>query len=231
MESAYQIYAGEITAKGKAYLVIRRCRAGELDELLCRGRQELLGMGAAELFVSSRVPEAPLSEGAWDGFSLTHVRDMLWMERDLAQLPQRPERLTLEPLTREWGGAWLTLHNECFFEMPNSATYGPQDLERALEEGHRCGFAVVNGVRAGVYELDLTQELPEIEGIALHKDVRGCGLGRELLWRAMELLAESGFARCKLLVSSDNESAFSLYRRTGFKAAGIQSKWFQMLPN
>lgn len=231
MQSAYQIYAGEITAKGKGYLVIKRCRTGELDELLLRGRQELLSQGATELFVTSRDPGAPLEEG-WQGdCRLEFARDMMELQRDLTQLPGRPMRLTLEPLTRGRGGAWLALHNECFFEMPNSATYGPADLDRALEEGHRCGFAVVDGVTAGVYELDLTQEPPEIEGIALRKGVRGRGLGRELLYGVMEVLATAGHTRCKLLVATDNEHAFSLYRRTGFKAAGIQSRWFRMLPN
>ncbi|MEJ5965755.1 GNAT family N-acetyltransferase [Flavonifractor porci] len=231
MRPIYQIYPGEITAKGKAYLVIEQCRADELDEVLAQGREKLLSLGATELFVTSHDPAAPLEEGCREGCRLEFVRDMLILQRDLSQLPGQCQRLSMEPLTRERGGAWLALHNECFFEMPNSATYGPQDLDRALEEGHRCGFAVVNGVRIGVYELDLTQEIPEIEGIALHKDVRGQGLGRELLRGAMALLGEAGFDQCKLLVASDNESAFSLYRRTGFKAAGIQSKWFRMLPN
>lgn len=231
MESAYQIYAEEITAKGKGYLVIRRCRTGELDELLCRGRQELLSLGATELLVTSRDPGAPLEEGQQGDCRLEFVRDLLELQRDLTELPGHPSRLRLEPLTRERGGAWMALHNECFFEMPNSATYGPADLERALEEGHCCGFAVVDGVTVGVYELDLTQEPPEIEGIALHKDVRGRGFGRELLYGTMELLAGAGYPRCKLLVATDNESAFSLYRRTGFKAAGLQSRWFRMLPN
>lgn len=230
MESAYQIFAAEITAKGKGYLVIQHCRTGELDELLCRGRQELLSLGATELLVTSRDPGAPLEEG-WQGdCRLEFVRDLLELQRDLSQLPGQPQRLSLEPLTRERGGAWLALHNGCFLKCPIPPLMGP-DLDRALEEGHRCGFAVVNGVRVGVYELDLTQEVPEIEGIALQKDVRGQGLGRELLWGTMALLAEAGADRCKLLVASDNESAFSLYRRTGFKAAGIKSKWFRMLPN
>ena len=231
MRPIYQLYPGEITAKGKAYLVVEQCRADELDEVLAQGREKLLGLGATELFVTSRDPGAPLEEGRQEGCRLEFVRDMLVLQRDLSQLPGKPERLGLEPLTRERGGAWLALHNGCFFEMPNSATYGPRDLDRALEEGHRCGFALVDGVRVGVYELDLTQEVPEIEGIALQKEVRGQGLGRELLWGVMALLAEAGFDRCKLLVASDNESAFSLYRRTGFRAAGIQSKWFRMLPN
>ena len=181
--------------------------------------------------MTSHDPSAPLEEDRRGDCRLEFVRDMLELQRDLAELPGAPVRLSLEPLTRERGGAWLALHNECFFEMPNSATYGAKDLERALEEGHSCGFAVVDGVRAGVYELDLTQEVPEIEGIALRKELRGCGLGRELLWGTMGLLAQAGYGRCKLLVASDNESAFSLYRRTGFRAAGIQSKWFRMLPD
>lgn len=231
MESAYQIYGNEITAKGKGYLVICRCRTGELEELLCRGRQELLSLGATELLVTSRDPGAPLEEGAMGECRLEFVRDMLELQRELTRLPGSPVRLELKPLNRERGGAWLALHNECFFEMPNSATYGPADLERALEEGHRSGFAVLHGVPVGIYELDLTQDLPEIEGIAIHKDFRSRGLGRELLYGTMELLAGMGCTRCRLLVATDNENAFSLYRRTGFRAAGIQSRWFRMLPN
>ena len=155
MESAYEIFAGEIAAKGTAYLVLQHCRAGELEELLSRGRAELLGLGASELYVTSRDPAAPLSEGVWEDFRLEFARDMLWMERELADTPPAVG-ITLEPLTRERGGAWMTLHNACFFDAPNSSTYGPNDLERAMAEGHRCGFAVVDGVLAGVYELDLT---------------------------------------------------------------------------
>lgn len=229
MESSYEIFTGEIAAKGKAYLVIRRCRTGELEELLSRGREKLLGLGASELFVTSQDPLAPLSEGMWEGFRLEFVRDMLELERELAPLPGA-DRVVLEPLTRERGGTWMTLHNACFFDMPNSATYGPSDLERAMEKGHRCGFVVVDGVTAGVYELDLTQEPPEIEGIALQKEFRGKGLGRQLLYAAMGELAGQGASRCTLLVATDNISAFSLYRSAGFRAAGIRSRWFQMLP-
>lgn len=231
MRPIYQIYPGEITAKGKAYLVVEQCRPDELDEVLAQGREKLLSLGATELYVTSRAPGAPLETGCRAGCRLEFVRDMLLLQRDLSPLPRSAGRLALEPLTRARGGAWLALHNECFFEMPNSATYGPADLERALEEGHRCGFALAGGVPAGVYELDLTQDPPEIEGIALHKDMRGQGLGRELLSGVMELLAAEGCPSCRLLVASDNEAAFTLYRRMGFKAAGIQSKWFRMLPN
>ncbi|WP_297213614.1 GNAT family N-acetyltransferase [uncultured Flavonifractor sp.] len=229
MEAAYEIFAGEIAAKGTGYLAIRRCRTAELGEQLSRGREELLGLGASQLLVTSSDPEAPLFEGEWDGFSLVHARDLLWMERELTALPPHQEEVELCPLTRGRGGTWLTLHNACFFDMPNSATYGPLDLERALSPEFVCGFVQHDQVPVGVYELDLSGETPVIDGIALHKDFRGRGLGKSLLSAVLELLAERGYPCCRLLVATDNQRAFSLYRSAGFRAEGVRSRWFQML--
>lgn len=229
MKPEYQVFAEEIPAKGKGYLALRRCKSEEVNELLSRGREELLSLGATELFVASTAPEAPLTEGSWDGFSLVHVRDMLWMERDLGPIPAETEGVSLAPLTRERGGTWLTLHNECFFDMPNSATYGSKDLERALSSEYCCGFVQWRDIPVGVYELDMSHIPPIIEGIALHKDFRGKGLGRKLLAAVLCCLSHKGYQRCRLLVATDNDSAFALYRSMGFKAAGVQSQWFQML--
>ena len=228
MKPVYRIYDQEIAAKGKGYLVLQSCRGEEADELLRRGREELLALGATELYVTSRAPAAPLEEGVRAGCRLVHARDMLWMERGL-EPPLGAEGLTLEPLERARGGAWIALHNACFFDMPNSATYGPRDLDRALSPGHDCGFALWQGALAGVYELDLTGEVPEIEGIALKEDLRGRGLGRSLLGAAMARLGERGFARCGLLVATDNAPAFALYRAAGFRVAEVRSRWFRML--
>lgn len=229
MKPIYQLYPNEIGAKGKAYLALRRCRAEDVDEALQRGREELLRQGATELYVTSSDPAAPLEEGVRAGCRLVHARDMLWMERELRNLLADTGAVSLVPLERSRGGAWLTLHNECFFDMPNSATYGPRDLERALSSGCDCGFAYWNDIPVGVYELELSQELPEVEGIALCKDFRGKGLGRSLLAAVLAHLSDSGYRRCRLLVATDNVNAFGLYRSMGFKAAGVQSQWFQML--
>ena len=113
--------------------------------------------------------------------------------------------------------------------MPNSATYGPRDLERALSSEFACGFVQWRDIPVGVYELDLSQDVPVIDGIALHKDFRGKGLGRELLAAVLSQLADRGYRRCRLMVATDNENAFALYRAMGFRAAGVQSQWFQML--
>ena len=126
----------------------------------------LLALGAAELYVTSRAPAAPLEEGPRAGCHLVHARDILWMEREL-EPPLGAGGLALEPLDRARGGAWLALHNACFFDMPNSATYGPRDLDRALSTGHDCGFALWRGALAGVYELDLTGALAQYMDEAL----------------------------------------------------------------
>ena len=84
----------------------------------------------------------------------------------------------------------------------------------------------------GVYELALAGEMPEIAGIAIHPDFQGKGLGRALLRAVLaELagLAGLGCGRCRLLVATDNGRAFSLYRREGFRAAVVKSRWFQMI--
>lgn len=81
----------------------------------------------------------------------------------------------------------------------------------------------------GVYELALAGEMPEIAGIAIHPDFQGKGLGRALLRAVLAELAGLGCGRCRLLVATDNGRAFSLYRREGFRAAAVKSRWFQMI--
>lgn len=228
MQPIYQIYPEEIAAKGRGYLALRRCRREDVDEALAKGREKLLALGATEIYVTSSDPAAPLEEGERAGCRLTHVRDMLWMERELSALPPQLEDVALEELTRARGGAWLTLHNACFFDLPNSATYGPQALERALSQGWQCGFLNWKGIPVGVYELSLAGELPELEGLAVHEDYRSRGLGRALLYALLGCLAGQGYSRCRLLVATDNAPAFALCRSAGFKAAGIQGQWFSM---
>ncbi len=229
MEPEYRVITREIDAKDKGYLLIRRCPPEALRDTVRRGANQLLEAGASLLFAASLDPDAPLSEGTGQGFKLLPAHEMVRMER-AADAPRPAGVLTLEPLTRQKGGQWLTLHNECFFDVPNSATYGPEELERALNPGQFCGFVLRAGVPVGLYELDCTGDIPEIAGIGLLKDVRGQGLGTELLRACLALLASSGAERCFLRVSTANEAACGLYRRTGFVQTAVVSRWYQILP-
>lgn len=229
MEPELKLYTNEIPAKGKGYFVLEKCWPDQLDEAVRRGSRDLLAQGATAIYVCSRDPAAVLCAGQETGYRLEFRHDMLRMERALPA-PSQPRRLTLEPMRREKSGAWLAIYNESFFDVPNSATYGQSDLAQVLEDGSACGFAMLDGVPVGVYELSFKERnCPEIEGIGLLKGARGKGLGRELLYAAMELLAELGHERTHLRVSTANENAYALYRSAGFTVTELISHWYEVI--
>lgn len=80
----------------------------------------------------------------------------------------------------------------------------------------------------GIYELNPEGECPEIAGIALRNTFRGQGLGRELLRSVMNLLAGKDYTRCKLLVSTDNIPALTLYRSEGFGEDLVRGSWYEV---
>ena len=229
MAPDYQIITREIPAKGKGYIIIRKCGPDQVAQVLRRAASELLGQGASLIYAASIDPAAPLVAG--EGYTLEHAHDMLGMERSLAD-PDRPRpegRLTLEPLTRAKGGAWLCLLNESFFDVPNSSTNDEADLRDFLEGPYRCGFALLDGAPVGVYECGFKKESPEIGSIGLSRDFRGRGLGRELLLSVMELLAGLGYEKCWLQVSTANEAAYPLYQSVGVTLDRVLSRWYQVI--
>ncbi len=229
MEPEYSVITKEITAKGKGYLVIRKCPPDKLSDTVRRGARELLEAGASLLYAASADPAAPLAEGIWGNCRLSFCHDMLRMERALDKSIAGADEIVLEGLCREKWGQWLTLYNEGFFHVPNSATYDHKDLVRCMEESSRCGFAVAKGVAVGVYELNLQGECPEIEGIALVKSARGKGLGRALLRACMAELAGLGYNSCCLRMSTANEAALRLYQEEGFFQTDVVGRWYQIL--
>ena len=230
MQPELDIITRETPAKGKGYMKIRRRWPDQVDSLIRQGSRSLLLQGATEIYAASMDPAAPLAEGSGEGYRLEFRHDMLRLERPLDRTCPLPEgKLTLEPLSREKVGQWLTLYNECFFDVPNSATFGRNDLERAQAEGSRCGLALLDGVPVGVYLLGFQEDDPEIEGIGLCKDFRGRGLGRELLYSVMALLAQEGFDRAWLSVSTANTQAYPLYQSAGFVQTRLISHWYQVI--
>jgi ribosomal protein S18 acetylase RimI-like enzyme len=55
-----------------------------------------------------------------------------------------------------------------------------------------------------------------LNGLGISSALRGQGLGRELLYRVMEIAAEGGAKRIALEVDSVNEAAYPLYLSAGF---------------
>lgn len=219
----------EIAPKGKGYVVFRRCPAAELPAALDREAAALFALSAEHVYAASTDPDTPLGEGNVGPWSLAYVHDMLAMYGELGPDRPRPEgRLTLEPLTRESGAEWLSIYNESFHSVPNSATYGEKELEQILGPEYRCGFALEQGKRVGVFELGYKKEFPEIGSIGLSANARGNGLGRELLLSVMDLIAGQGYAKCWLQVSTANAAAYALYQSVGFTLDRVLSQWFEV---
>lgn len=219
----------EVGPKGKGYVVIRHCPPGELATTLGGEVSTLLQAGARRVYAASTDPDAPLAAGRLGCWDLQFVHDMLGMGGNLGQDRPRPaHRLKLEPLTRESGAEWLRIYNESFFAVPNSATYGQEELEEILGAPYRCGFALLDGVRVGIYECGFKKEFPEIGAIGLLAPFQGQGLGRELLLTVMDDLAELGHAQCWLQVSTANRAAYELYQSVGFTLDRVLSRWFEV---
>ncbi len=220
----------EIAPKGKAYLVVRQGPGGAaLEEALADRIGALREQGAEHIYLTSTDRETPLAEGQKLGpWRLSFRHEMWTMERGLGPDRPRPEgRLVLESLRREQGALWLDQYNRGFFGVPNSATYGEEELEELLTGEPRSGLVRLDGAAVGVYELSFQEETPEIEGIALLPDYRGQGLGRELLLTVMERLAEAGYPACWLQVSSANGPAWGLYHWAGFRPVKMLSHWYE----
>jgi len=228
MKPLYQMITREIPAKGIAYLILNRCAPEQTAEVLAQAAEQVRAQGAAQILAASTDPLASLHEGRAGRFQLEHVHDMLILERELLEIPAPAGRLTLEPLSRDRGDLWLALHNASFFPVPNSATYDSGDLEAALSDARSCGFALLDGTAVGVFELNLSAQPPEIEGIALHPSFQGRGLGRELLNLLLEELRQAGYGRCQLIVSTANRSAWTLYQAVGFRQTGVKSRWYRL---
>lgn len=229
MEPDIQIIYREIPEKKKGYLVIRSCPPERLSIELADAAEKLFQAGALHVYAASTDPAAPLAEGVHGAYQTCYVHDMLGMERDLGAERPRPEgRLTLEPLTAEAGGAYLKLLNSSFFDVPNSATNDTDDLKEFLEGPYRCGFALLDGARAGIYECGFKKEHPEIGSIGLDEKYRGQGLGRELLLTVMDYLAGLGESACWLQVSTINAPAYHLYRSVGFTLDRVLARWYEV---
>lgn len=66
-----------------------------------------------------------------------------------------------------------------------------------------------------------------ITNIAVHPDARGRGHGKALLLGLMRIAQELGVAFMDLEVRVSNAPAISLYRKLGFKPAGIRKGYYE----
>lgn len=64
---------------------------------------------------------------------------------------------------------------------------------------------------------DAGERVAFIRWLVVHRSVRGIGLGRLLLERALAFAGSAGFGRVRLVTVGDLPGAFAFYRRAGFR--------------
>jgi ribosomal protein S18 acetylase RimI-like enzyme len=90
-----------------------------------------------------------------------------------------------------------------------------------LERGHYFAWvAEVNGAVVGYIALRIRRGWTDIQSLAVSSKARGCGVGRQLMERALSL-ADAYETNVRLHVSVWNVCALALYKSLGFVAA----KW------
>lgn len=219
-----EIIQREIPVKGVGYIILRDCPEDRLGEALGKGMEKLKKAGAKQVWATSLPEGEPLHPGPVGVWRLTHVHDMLRLERPLPA--EKPEgRLNLRfPKKGQEEGLYLSLMNRAFQNVPNASTMRPVDLRK---QNHRYTLAYQGDKLVGAFELDLSEKVPELMGLAVEPELWRQGLGRTLLRTALESLGKA--PACCLRVSSANPAALALYESEGFAQTEVVSSWFEVV--
>lgn len=220
-----EIIQREIPTRGVGYLILRDCPEDRLAEGLKKGMERLKKAGANQVLATSLPEGEPLHPGALDIWRLTHVHDILRLERPLPAEKPEPKLNLRSPKKGQEESLYLDLVNRAFQEVPNASTLRSTDLRR---QNHRYALAFRGDKPVGAFELDLSEQVPELASLAVEPSLRRQGLGRSLLRSALDSLGAKA-SSCSLLVSSANPAALALYESEGFVQTGVVSSWFEVV--
>ena len=220
-----EVIQREIATKGIGYLILRDCPEDRLGEALSKGMEKLKHSGAKTVWAASLPEGEPLNSGPVGVWRLTHVHDMVSMERPLSTpIPKSEVKLTFRPVKRSTEEKlYLELVNRAYADVPNAKTLRQADLRAP---NHRAALAFQGETAVGAYEWDLNEKTPELVTLAVAPEFRRQGFGRAILRAAMEGLRN---ASCCLTVSTANPAALALYESEGFTQTGVVSSWFEVV--
>lgn len=219
-----EIMQREIATKGVGYLILRDCPEDRLGEGLSKGMEKLKKSGAKTVWATSLPEGEPLNPGPVGVWRLTHVHDLVSMERTLEGLPKPEVKLNFHSVKRSADEKlYLELVNRAYFDVPNAKTLRPTDLRLP---NHRTALAFQGDTPVGAYELDLNEKIPELVTLAVSPDLRRQGFGRAILRAALEGLKAPS---CTATVSTANPAALALCAAEGFAQTGVVSSWFEVV--
>ena len=109
--------------------------------------------------------------------------------------------------------------------FPYTAFSSPQMIENRIL-GNEAKFFVFlqDGKIIGFIDIDFTNKIPRLLGIAIEEKSRQKGIATKLIEHTIKFLVEQGFKEFDLLVKVSNKPAISLYEKFGFKFEKIHEQ-------
>lgn len=231
--AALGVITREIPERGEAFIsgvYVPEGKEDALRLLLARALLYLLPFPVRELKlgISGALEHLrrPLEELGFDEVYTT----VQLLHRGGSDLPASNPDLDIVMLPLQAGnaGEYRRVHNAAFARSPNGATLSSAGVRELIESDSISGLCLDNGEAVGVYDIRTAGDTGWIEGLAVHPDHQGRGLGGDLLVRLVDRLYRAGCREVRLHVVSSNEQALKLYTSRGFDREKVLSRWFEV---
>lgn len=130
--------------------------------------------------------------------------------------------ITIEKMTFDDIDGVFEVEKSCFEDYWSKESFKKElsnDVARYL-------VAKLNGKIVGYVGIWFIVDEGHITNVAVHKDYRGQRIGDKLIKSLVELCRENNISAMTLEVRNSNTIAQNLYRKYGFKIAGIRKEYY-----
>lgn len=223
-----EVVQKEVPASGVGYIILRDCPEERIGEALGRGMDKLKRSNAARVLATSLPEGEPLLDGPIGGWRLTHVYDLVVLDRDLtAERPRPAKKLALRPVKKAGEEkTFLELSARCMQGVPHAHTYNADELKAP---NHRFGLVWEGESAVGFYDLDTEEKETVIAAFGVDPDRRGQGLGAELVVGLMERIVSQKGQSCHARTATTNAPAMATLAKCGFTQSGELTTWFEVV--
>ena len=228
----YKLIQREVKKKGKAYLIIYRCRDEDFESALLRLTKRATRNGARRVYVYD------VQGRIHDGMQLQYFTYRFDTRMDI--LVWKPEKyasyrnsmgedctVSLIPMGEELSEEYIRLQNDGFRMAPNSRSYDETDVRELLKDRRRSGFIISDGERnVGMTEIRWDKDQVFLDALAFLPEYQKKGYGTQVMRRLLDQLRKWDVSHIFLTVASANHGAYRLYESMGFEWKETTSVWY-----
>lgn len=132
------------------------------------------------------------------------------------------ENIIVRPMTSEDIDGVFEVEKNCFEDYWSKQSF----RDELKNKNARYLIAETDGKIVGYIGIWLIIDEGHITNVAVHSDFRGRKIGNELMKEMVNLCRENGIVAMTLEVRASNTVAQNLYKKYGFKMAGIRKEYY-----